>query len=206
MCTRKVRVRDTLKPVISLNYAGNTFHTSDGSDTTLSQSVKVTNPMPQKITGHGRYYKTFDKEHELGEAPWIAGVPRMDSADQCKQYCASIPACKYGTFVSGDSGGQARAGECWLAAQTLLLGAKQKRCGVACESFFEAGLAVPEITRVTTTQYAHRRLLTVSVGKGAEITQVLMVLATGAVLVALVFLVLIVSRRKRETAEPAADV
>jgi hypothetical protein len=157
----------------AIQYPNNSMHpipttTENGpGDTALHQHVWVTNPMKEIHTtgayaaGTGRYFKTYDTEHELGTAPWLA-IPEFDSmifdtARKCKDACAAMPACMYGTYVSG--GGE-RKGECWLSANAAE-GAPHK-CGVPCESFFDnqvrASLPVMP-TKVTTVGVVHRRLL-----------------------------------------------
>jgi len=48
----------------------------------------------------------------------------------CQQQCTSIPACRYGTFITSGP----RQGECWLSAYTHT-GATAPQCGVPCQGF-----------------------------------------------------------------------
>jgi hypothetical protein len=134
-----------------------TGHHFDNADVTFT-SVDRTLTNPAKLVTHSgsRVFKTFDTVHELGTAVWIEGVPHFDTSKECKEYCATIPACNYGTYITA---GSARAGECWLAAQTSR-SSTLRRCGVPCESFFDSRAVVPEIERIHTTKHGreHRRL------------------------------------------------
>jgi hypothetical protein len=91
----------------------------------------------------GRTFTTFDYLHVLGGAPWI-GLTKTKTrllgpnVDSCKATCASNPQCKYGTYLSAG----VQAGECWLAS-ALQPNSQIKKCGVACESFYKTGAALP---------------------------------------------------------------
>eukprot|EP00935_MAST-01C_sp_MAST-1C-sp1_P001532 g1532.t1 len=76
----------------------------------------------------------------VGSPPWIKpqesdwNNPRntQPDAEACRQQCLSIPACGFGTYITGGE----RKGECWLAGDNPGEdGVEEKKCGVPCDSF-----------------------------------------------------------------------
>jgi hypothetical protein len=133
--SREVKVIDTLRPVISLDYNGKTFHTgahNDKSKALRGHPRAYSNPAG--LAGHQNIMQ-YDSSTELGAAPWLNSGAQDNNgkawtAKTCQTKCGSMPTCKYGTFVSAG----VRAGECWLSAGTSSF---HTPCGVPCKSFFK---------------------------------------------------------------------
>ena len=80
--------------------------------------------------------------YQQGSYPYLAGFAgkAVESQQECEEACRSLDECKYGTYVTKDADTsegynyqkKAKAGECWLSAQTH---STPTACGVPCLGF-----------------------------------------------------------------------